>query len=566
MVIVAAAAIALIAFTGLVTDVGLVYVQHAHLQRAVDGAAVAAAGQIRAGWSYTDSLTIAAELIKMHNLDPTSVEVYVPPITAGTRDYYETVCGGAPGEWYEDPSLCANPPRKLVRVEATADAHMSFLRVIGFETVGLSAVSEGEAATLDVALVLDLSYSMAWDTGHYQDPADPCPECMWVPTWESDFLEACNQDLLDYFDGDPATVCEPQFYPTGHVHAGEMIPCNPGDPNCCMPCDPMYKVISAARNFIARLREPFDRVAIITFDRDIETAIPMGGGLASATAAVGTLQVYDEPLCLQIQEVAPPFGKIENYWKCMNTNFGGGIAYGSNQFTEPTLRRDESVWVMILLGDGAANVAKGVVLGGNDFCPGDGCCPHPHQLPPGPPYYGQTPAFCRDLTIETRHCAEADPGDCHPGGLPGWVDPNSPNWPAQWSAEGSTVLSDSEDFARDMADFAALRRPHGNGIIIFAIGMGDNVTNEPGVVGEPDAGEKLLRYIANVGFNNEWNATFVNRAGNTVVWNGGNDFDPCSGKPSQESCGNYYYAPANINELNEVFAKIASRIFTRITQ
>jgi hypothetical protein len=176
---------------------------------------------------------------------------------------------------------------------------------------------------------------------------------------------------------------------------------------------------------------------------------------------------------------------------------------------------------------------------------------------------GQTPAFCRDLTHETRHCAEADPADCRPGGLPGW-DPTQ--WPDEWTAEGSTVAYDAEDFARDMADFAALREPHGNSIIIFAIGLGENVTNESGVVGEGDAGEKLLRYLANVGFNGQWNATFTTHSGAQVDWNGGDAFDACAGRASQEDCGNYYYAPADINELNEVFTKIASRIFTRITQ
>jgi len=563
IVIVAAAAIALIAFAGIVTDVGLVYVQHGHLQRAVDAAAVAAAGQIRAGWTYSDSLSIATQFIQVHNLNPTNVQVSVPPITEGTTEYYYDVCDGVrPGAWYEDTGLCADPPRKLVRVEAEAGVNLAFLNIIGIHDVNLSAVAEGEAATLDVALVLDTSYSMAWDTGHYQDAADPCPACMWVPVWESDFLEACNQDLLDYFDGDPGTVCEPQFYPAGHEHEGEVIPCDPADPDCCMPCDPMYKVISAARNFIQRLREPFDRAAIVTFDRDGAVAIPMDTNMGGALTAVGSLQVYDEPQCLHNEGVAPATGgQVENYWLCMNTNLGGGVAYGSNQFTDPTLRRDESVWVMIVLSDGAANVAKGVTIEGNDFCPGDGCCPDPHRLPPS--LGGLTPAFCRDLTHETRHCAEANPADCRPGGLPGW-DPAK--WPAGWTADGSTVQYDADDFAMDMADFAALREPHGNSIIIFAIGMGTLVTDEPGVVGEQDAGEKLLRYLANVGFNNEWNATFTTHTGVQIHWNGGDPFDACAGKASQDDCGNYFHAPADINELNAIFAKIASRIFTRITQ
>jgi hypothetical protein len=575
IVIVAAAAIVLIAFAGIVTDVGLVYVQHGHLQRAVDAAAVAAAGQIRAGWTYSDSLSIATQFVQVHNLNPTNVQVSVPPITEGTTEYYYDVCDGVrPGAWYEDTSLCADPPRKLVRVEAEAGVNLAFLNIIGIHDVNLSAMAEGEAATLDVALVLDTSYSMAWDTGHYQSPGDPHPEWMWQPTWESDFVAACNADLIAYFDGDPST-CQPVYYPEGHPHQGEMRPCNWQEPNCCMPCDPMYKVVAAARNFIQRLREPFDRVAIVTFDREGAVAIRMDTDMGGALTAVGSLQVYDEPQCLYNEGVHPATGGlVENYWLCMNTNLGAGVAYGSNQFTDPTLRRDESVWVMIVLSDGAANVAKGVTIEGSAFCPGDGCCPDPHRLPPS--LGGQTPAFCRDLTHETRHCAEADPADCHPGGLPGW-DPAL--WPEGWTADGSTVRYDADDFAMDMADFAALAEPHGNSIIVFAIGMGTLVIDEPGVVGEPDAGEKLLRYLANVGYNGEWNATFTTHTGETAHWNGGDQFDPCARladptpdptltpAPSRSrNCGNYYYAPADINELNEIFAQIASRIFTRITQ
>jgi hypothetical protein len=576
LVIVAAAAIVLIAFVGIVTDVGLVYVQHGHLQRAVDAAAVAAAGQIRAGWTYSDSLSIATQFIQVHNLNPTDVEVFVPPITEGTSEYYYNVCQNVQtGAWYEDTALCADPPRKLVRVEAEAEVNLAFLNIIGIHDVNLSAISEGEAATLDVALVLDTSYSMAWDTGHYQNPAEPHPEWMWYPTWESDFVEACNRDLIYYFDDDPGTVCTPHFYPDdGNPNAKEMRPCNwrddPTDPNanpCCMPCDPMYKVVEAAQNFVGRLREPFDRVSIVTFDRDGGIEIPMGTNMGDAMTAVAGLQVYDEPECLYNEGVSPATGsQVENYWLCQNTNIGAGLAFGTNQFVTSTLRRDESVWVMIVLSDGAANVAKGVTVEGSDFCPGDGCCPDPHKLPPS--LGGETPPFCRDETnedageSETRHCAEADPDDCHPGGLPGW-DPA--RWPDGWTADGSTVHYDAMDFARDMADFAALRDPLGNSIIIFAIGLGENVTNEPGVM-EQDAGEKLLRYLANVGYDGEWNATFTTHSGAKIEWNGGDDYDLCANRPSTYDCGNYYYAPADINELNDVFTQIASRIFTRITQ
>lgn len=84
--------------------------------------------------------------------------------------------------------------------------------------------------------------------------------------------------------------------------------------------------------------------------------------------------------------------------------------------------------------------------------------------------------------------------------------------------------------------------------MIFAIGLGKNVTENPGDLSEPRAGEFLLRYIADVGTDGlPNNDPFCNP-------------DPGKG----ESCGNYYFAPEG-DDLIAVFEDIASRIFTRIT-
>ena len=117
-----------------------------------------------------------------------------------------------------------------------------------------------------------------------------------------------------------------------------------------------------------------------------------------------------------------------------------------------------------------------------------------------------------------------------------------------------------------MADFAALEYPKGNYIVIFSIGMGTDVINKSTENGDPDAGEQLLRYMANVGDNGQWDGAYTSISGSTVTVNGGTQADPCSGKAAGEDCGNYYYSPTDVNALNEVFTKIASRIFTRITQ
>jgi Flp pilus assembly protein TadG len=52
IIIIAFAFIALIAFVGIATDVALLFVRYSTLRRAVDAAAIAAAGQVREGTNY----------------------------------------------------------------------------------------------------------------------------------------------------------------------------------------------------------------------------------------------------------------------------------------------------------------------------------------------------------------------------------------------------------------------------------------------------------------------------------------------------------------------------------
>jgi hypothetical protein len=93
-----------------------------------------------------------------------------------------------------------------------------------------------------------------------------------------------------------------------------------------------------------------------------------------------------------------------------------------------------------------------------------------------------------------------------------------------------------------MADMAALLEstnsdePLGEDIIIYSIGMG-----------AASAGEDVLRYMANIGED----GTRTN--------------DECTGIPTQQNCGNYYYAPS-ASYLAQIFENIAARIFTKISR
>ena len=210
--------------------------------------------------------------------------------------------------------------------------------------------------------------------------------------------------------------------------------------------------------------------------------------------------------------------------------------------------RVDSVWVIVLLSDGATNVsdlpdssdANNPVPAGyiNGFCGGNPAFPSPNRMWDKP--------WCTDSDPSTRHCGpfHADASECPPGAT--WVGNNTPPY-------------DVEDYARDITDRVALlystnaNEPvGGEEIAIYTIGLG--VAAAP-----PDYdGEEMLRYMANIGDDNFRNPVPDNLLDTFPP-------DPCDGVAPQNSCGQYYYAPTGAY-LTQIFEKIAGSIFTRITQ
>lgn len=184
ILLLAFAFIALIAFVGLVTDVALLFTRYAALRRAVDAAAIAAAGQVREGTDYATVAIAAEQYIELHNLDSRSTLVE----TCET-DIYQWRLGlgpweGDPHPESADPWTCGDgtekcnvpdlmpitelcdwgDPHKLVRVSAQIESPTTFLALIGIPSITLEATSVSETAVLDVALVIDTSESMSKET------------------------------------------------------------------------------------------------------------------------------------------------------------------------------------------------------------------------------------------------------------------------------------------------------------------------------------------------------------------------------------------------------------------
>ena len=539
LVILAAAFIGLAVFTGLTVDAGILFSNVGHLRRATDAAALAAANQFREGWNPEQIEREALEMLKLNgldDLDPLNTKVELCDLTGLYPDNH-------------DADLCPDPgdsPSKKVRVDARMKVNFAFLPIIGFHSTFIRADAESEAASIDMVLALDVSDSMSLDLC-YDENDDGSPrdndgdgignECSEISPGEPGMDGTFDDDVALCRDvAIPAWPSAPP-YPTD---ARSWAPAN--------ACWPFEDVRFAAHKLVDRMYFPYDRLSIVTFGRlpsvrlELDDTDPVTAPYslpavcfdpdpkACAHKVLDGLKVEISPqdipgYCDVTEGGDTPKG-------CMSTNIGDGLLQAGARFCvddnpkngdcdRATEMREEAVWITILLTDGAANAAIG---DGDPANFNDWICPESTYWPAS-----MEAPWCRDDDADTRH----PPGTDY----------------------------DADDYARDQADIVGCPGPGndpppgcpddgGVGSVIFSIGLGKNVTENPEDENNPRAGEFLLRYIAAVGI----------------------DADPttdpfCSPAPPPDkgvSCGNYYFSPDGPG-LVDVFEDIASRIFTRIT-
>lgn len=468
IIIVAMAMIGLVAFVGLAIDTGLVFVGQGRLRRAVDAAALAAASNFRQGYDMDELRASAYELLVLNGvLDP----------LADPNDVAQVdTCLSLPG----DPELCdpADIWKKLVRVDAIGTVNLAFLSVIGIHEVPINASATGEAASMDVVLVIDTSDSMARDTGD-EGQADNDPS-------------VCNLD------------------------------------NSCEPFD---DVKSAAAYFAGQLVYPYDRVAVIAFDREATVVLNFSNDLTTIANAIGGMEVYDPrdpatpawtgncddmpagwtgPCRRYVSGTyqgidCPHFFATGIPTDCTTTNIGEGV-YDTGNLLAASGRR-EAHWVVVLLTDGAANSS----LNGA-YCPDI--------------WWGNP--FCRsnlDGVNWTRYCF--DNSDTY-----AWCRSSGAGEP---NGVVDAAKYNSDDFARDMFDYVG--REEFQGATIFTIGLGDQVVTSLPLVDEDGdgnlegAGERLLAYGA-----------------------------------SDEVGAGLYIQSANSSDLEAAFDQILDRIATRLSK
>lgn len=516
IVLIALAFIGLVAFIGLAIDTGILFIGYGHLRRATDAAALAAAAQFRENYTVDQLNNSATEFLRLNGVDLNNASATV--YTCAT-----------------DATLCqtgSTPKRKLVRVQASSKVNFSFLPILGITDTTITADANGEAATLDLVLIIDNSESMS--------------------------------------TGDDPSVC-----------------------NLNNTCQPFADVKSAAKSLVDKiLNKPAtdeeDRIAIVEFSNGWQqggnnkgTYVVTGGdgwtnNKTDAEAAIDGLKVYDPGQgCTETQArtlgesgfIGPcrgyygttysgvsfcPLGFNHtdpttpvDYSTCPTTNIGGGLLLGANQFGRGIVR-PESVWVEVLLTDGVPNATC------SKNAAGATCWPDPapnatetdHTKP-----YALPIQYCPNITRLSTD--PLNPNQQENQSSVFCIDNNAYAYHSTTSA-----AYDAKDYAYDQAKFAACDPVtpatgcggiKGQGAIIFTIGLGQGVSASV-TTGGPHYGETVLRKIASIGDDGDPNSV-----------------DPCASVTGLTTCGNYFYSPTS-SQLVGIFDEIASRIFTRITK
>jgi Flp pilus assembly protein TadG len=553
----------LLLFLGLMVDLGQIFLAKGYLRRAADAGALAAAAQFRESRTIGEMTAAALEVAHINGIDPTTLKV-------------QTCKEGNPGP---DATLCPDAgdmPRKKVRVTVEIDYPLTFLALLNIYSVHLVETSVSEAAAMDVVLVIDVSESMAWDNdpnstlNYWEDPANPhvcnddnsCEPFAHVKAAAADFAtKILDRPLAEDEEDRLAIVTFANGWEDGSQ--GTMLALNwTNDRNVALGAINGVPGVSPG----LMVYDPGEPLGVCPFGEygcpggincpATTSDIPTGACLFYRDTDPGTgVKRYGGLNCARLQDIDTNDG---DHWSpdpsaisaCNTTNIGGGLRYAGAQFG--TEKREDALWVVVLLTDGAANASFGTK---EDI----GTSPaseliFPSDIDTPSDFLSNLPfGFCPDGTWDStyldpevpavphlRYCQDGDVDVVHHWNSP---IPNDYN---------------ADDFARDQAKYVACYATSpsascfgikGQGAVIFTIGLGNEilVMDNDTINGTKPYGASLLRYIAALGDD-----------GDAAT-------DMCETETDYtKSCGNYFFAQGG-GDLNHVFELIYSRIFTRLT-
>lgn len=503
LVLIAAAFIGLAAFVGLAVDSGILFITYAHLRRAVDAAAIAAATQMREKKNEAQLEVWAREFVQLNNVDPQTVKLST--FNYNNSDATHTDLYG----------LVTDPQRQLVRVEATSVARLTFMSLFGFYTQTIKADATSEAAALDVVLVIDVSSSMADDSR----AAGNWPACNTVtPVTCQPFVKvreaakAFVRNLTPPYDRVSLVTYAREVYTT------------------TVFLTTTFGITSTLDSTILDASTHPAGIDLTTWEAQFGASNP-NTNTGDALQAAGNKLKQARREALWVVVLLSDGATNITHMPVMNATtssqpgFFGWCPDATMTDGSPFCRDNDSpdgfalAFTRHSLIDADANVTAD---GGTD--------PDGESGPPGTAAY-DAEDYARD---------QADFVGC-------------PNGDSDYH------FCSSEHHGTDADLGTGQGWKGGQSALIFSIGLGQvnmvdlqTKMNCAGGIncGITDAGERLLRYIAYAGYR-------------TVFLDGSVTTDPCAGASRGSSCGNYYFAP-DADALQPIFEDIAQRVFTRL--
>lgn len=424
-------AIFALAIAGLATIVGLTvraapstYITENDLQAIVNEAAWAASGQFKKNYTVASLENAAQNVFNIFSVEPETLVVETCDTVAEANSLDITDLTDQQMLNMIDPEVCTLPLKKLVRLTVTA--------AVGPEQEPATVQAISEAPSLDLVLAIDTSESMTWG-------------------WDNQIM-----------DRDPYAC------------------------NLTNTCQPFLDVKNGYSSLLTQIYFPYDRVGIVTFDKDAAMALPLSDDIDMVQNAVASLQVFEgnqacpyrfeemngdrlsyDPIpgddvnpCRLYHDTntgqgyaagayigfdCPAFyGPTPDATACMTTNTGDGIALAKHilEFARP-----EALPVLVLLSDGAANSGHDPIS--NRLCP---------SAENTYAWFNAHP-LCRDADVLERHCWDTASLDCL-----------NASYPVGSVSSVNQALYDADDYAKDMFDLLSR-----NGTVIYTIGIGSQV-------------------------------------------------------------------------------------------
>ncbi|MEK7786938.1 MAG: vWA domain-containing protein, partial [Chloroflexota bacterium] len=386
-VILAIMFLTLLAFVGLATDAGILYMSYGQLRRAADAAALSAASQLREARPLNQITEAATQYVRLQNIPVGAGDVVVETCSDSVEEIGVIPDSKTHEKVLADPSICTYPVRKLVRVTVTTRVQPAFMQLFGWrDPIPLTTYAVSEAASLEVMLVIDTSFSMVYDssiTNGIDDDQDGCVDevagAAGCDGNDDNWLRKIVDSVPPSGDGDPVDntpVCNTVAAGASGLSIGTQLPTFyiPTEVGITASpihsCRPFEWVRDAAAQFVSTyVKFPYDRVGIVTFAQISSDPHNSGVGLRQSVGSPQATSVTDTVNMLSSLDVSvPPYcedpdtdGDPDNDWtstatgalgKCYSTNTGDGLKIAIEDLN--TYSRQNALRFIIFLSDGAA--------------------------------------------------------------------------------------------------------------------------------------------------------------------------------------------------------------------